>query len=702
MDSFDEAVEFVAGSPAGGLAQAAIGREGEAVGRGELEAGSDAVGDVLGSFQIVAFDIDHADCDVFGAGDVGEQFEFGAFAAGHFEMDFIHMQIEERREHGSIATKADGVAFEVAEAEVGGEAASADSRFDRAIEDIDEAPGILQVCVTAHGGFIESDLATARLDQRLEFVADNGQEGLGQGVAIGVLRIGQETATEGVGAGDAGFEGGRRMGVGTIGMIAGGEAAMGEALEAVKIGDGAQAAGGAEFADHSMPATLVVGGRTESARRRGFEIDAVDEAIKGEVEIEPGLFAICDDIEPGVELIVEGDEHCIVDKFLTVSGAELVEMSGSELQPAGKRIAADDSGAQRMRLHRCEEINKGLGGMTSARIGSIYWTSLRISFRLLPGSRWEGSEPMGDANVTTEIDDHGHLPGDTDTGEADTLFRAGRYTFRFPGQVLIMGIVNVTPDSFSDGGRYVDTERAVDHALALVGEGASIVDVGGESTRPGADPVDEREERRRVLPVVERLVGRVAVPISIDTVKPEVARAALAAGATLVNDVAANRQEEAMWRVVAEHGAGYICVHMQGTPRTMQEAPRYGNVVEDVAGFFEERMRRMTGCGVALEQVVLDVGIGFGKKLEHNLQLLRALGGFRRLGRPLLVGVSRKSFLGQLFGVRVEDRLPGSLACAGWAVLAGVQMLRVHDVAETVQAVRMTELLQARRHDKRA
>jgi dihydropteroate synthase len=310
-------------------------------------------------------------------------------------------------------------------------------------------------------------------------------------------------------------------------------------------------------------------------------------------------------------------------------------------------------------------------------------------------------EPVGAANVTTDIDDTGPSPGETDTVGAELLFRAGRYTFRFPGQALIMGIVNVTPDSFSDGGRYVETERAVDHALALVGEGASIVDVGGESTRPGADPVDEREERRRVLPVVERLVGRVSVPISIDTVKPEVARAALAAGATLVNDVAANREDAAMWRVVAEQGAGYVCVHMQGTPRTMQEAPIYGDVVEEVEGFFTERLRRLMDSGVAPEQVVFDVGIGFGKRLEHNLQLLGALGSFRRLGRPLLVGVSRKSFLGQLFGAKVDERLPGSLACAGWAVLAGVQMLRVHDVAETVQAVRMMELLRARRYDRR-
>jgi dihydropteroate synthase len=301
--------------------------------------------------------------------------------------------------------------------------------------------------------------------------------------------------------------------------------------------------------------------------------------------------------------------------------------------------------------------------------------------------------------VTNENPAPGQGPVEQDTVRVVTVFRAGRYTFEFPRPALIMGIVNVTPDSFSDGGLFGDTERAVDHALALVAEGAEIIDVGGESTRPGADPVEEREERRRVLPVVERLAGRLTVPISIDTVKPGVARAALEAGASVVNDVAANREDDLMWRLVSEHGAGYVCVHMQGTPQTMQKSPVYDDVVEEVGAFFEERLRRLKKCGVTQEQVILDVGIGFGKMLEHNLQLLTAVSRFRRLGRPLLLGVSRKSFLRQLFGVEVDARLPGSLACAAWAVLAGVQMLRVHDVAETVQAVRMTELLEARRHE---
>jgi dihydropteroate synthase len=271
------------------------------------------------------------------------------------------------------------------------------------------------------------------------------------------------------------------------------------------------------------------------------------------------------------------------------------------------------------------------------------------------------------------------------------VWRAGSHQWELPGRTLVMGIVNVTPDSFADGGRYFDPGRAVAHGLELAAQGADILDVGGESTRPGAEPVPLEEELRRVLPVIRSLARQVEVAISVDTVKPEVAAEALSAGASIVNDVAANRSDPAMWRVVAEAGAGYVCMHMQGTPRTMQERPFYRDVVAEVSEFFGERLERLGACGVRREQVVLDVGIGFGKTCEHNLQLLRALATFRRWGRPLLLGVSRKSFLGLLTGAPVTGRLPGSLACAVWAVTQGVSILRVHDVAETVQAVRVIE-----------
>jgi dihydropteroate synthase len=275
------------------------------------------------------------------------------------------------------------------------------------------------------------------------------------------------------------------------------------------------------------------------------------------------------------------------------------------------------------------------------------------------------------------------------------ILRARQFTFEFPRPALVMGIVNVTPDSFSDGGKFIEPDAAVDHALKLIEQGAEILDIGGESTRPGATPVDEAEELRRVLPVIERLAGRVKVPISIDTIKPAVARAALAAGASLVNDIMANREDDALWRVVADAGAGYVCVHMQGTPPTMQTNPAYEDVVREVTDFFLERIQRLNDCGVSKEQVILDVGIGFGKKLEHNMRLLGGLRRFGGLGRPLLLGVSRKAFMGALLGAGVAERLPGALACACLAVESGVQIIRTHDVAETVQAVRMTEAILA-------
>ena len=270
------------------------------------------------------------------------------------------------------------------------------------------------------------------------------------------------------------------------------------------------------------------------------------------------------------------------------------------------------------------------------------------------------------------------------------LLRARQFEFRFPRPALVMGIVNVTPDSFSDGGRFLDVDAAIEHAERLVLEGADILDIGGESTRPGAVPVPESEELARVIPVVKVLAGRVSVPISIDSRKPAVARAALAAGASLVNDVGSYRRISAMLEAVAAYGAGYICTHSQGDPETMQDHPLYKDVVAEVGRFFDERLAALPFHGVSLEQVVLDPGVGFGKTLEHNLLLLGGMGQFVRRHRPVMVGVSRKSFLGAVCGAKADERLPASLACAVLAVQAGAQMVRVHDVAATVQALRMT------------
>ena len=267
------------------------------------------------------------------------------------------------------------------------------------------------------------------------------------------------------------------------------------------------------------------------------------------------------------------------------------------------------------------------------------------------------------------------------------IWRAGDRAWEFPRSPLIMGIVNVTPDSFSDGGQHANPEAAVAHALSLAAEGADILDIGGESTRPGAPAVSEFEELARVIPVIEQLAGQTEAALSIDTQKPVVAEAAISAGAVIVNDIAANRTEPQMWKIVAATRAGYVAMHMQGTPQTMQDAPEYTEVVAEVRAFFEERLERFTEAGLNAEQVMFDPGIGFGKTVEHNLALLTGLERFTNMKRPLLVGASRKSFIGRLTEAAVEDRLAGSLACACRAAEAGAAVLRVHDVKETNQAL---------------
>ena len=245
---------------------------------------------------------------------------------------------------------------------------------------------------------------------------------------------------------------------------------------------------------------------------------------------------------------------------------------------------------------------------------------------------------------------------------------------------LLMGIVNVTPDSFFDGGRFCDPQRAVAHALRLVEEGADLLDIGAESTRPGALPVDVQEERRRLVPVVAAVAKAVSVPISVDTSKSEVARAAIDAGAIMVNDVTALRGDSAMVDVVAQAGAGLVLMHMQGTPDTMQHAPRYDDVVGEVAQFLAERIRFAIDHGVAKDRIVVDPGIGFGKTLGHNLDLLANLRVFTELGYPLLVGPSRKGFIGQLTDQSVEARGWGTAGVVALAVEQGANILRVHDV----------------------
>jgi dihydropteroate synthase len=252
----------------------------------------------------------------------------------------------------------------------------------------------------------------------------------------------------------------------------------------------------------------------------------------------------------------------------------------------------------------------------------------------------------------------------------------------------LMGVVNVTPDSFSDGGRYLDAGAAVRHGEELLRDGASILDVGGESTRPGAEEVDQAEELRRVEPVVLALAG--GTTVSIDTSKLAVAEAALDAGASIVNDVTAFKRDPEMASLCAERGVGVVLMHMPGNPRTMQDDPRYEDVVDDVKAFLAERMEFAVGQGIEEERIWLDPGIGFGKTLEHNLELLRRLRELRVLGRPLVVGTSRKSFIGKVDGSDVEDRIGASIATSVLAAAEGADVLRVHDVAEMAQALAVT------------
>jgi dihydropteroate synthase len=253
----------------------------------------------------------------------------------------------------------------------------------------------------------------------------------------------------------------------------------------------------------------------------------------------------------------------------------------------------------------------------------------------------------------------------------------------------LMGVVNVTPDSFSDGGRYLDATAAVAHGEKLLDDGAGILDVGGESTRPGAVEVDAAEELRRTEPVVAGLAGRATV--SIDTSKLAVAEAALDAGASIVNDVSALRHDSEMAALCAERGAGVVLMHMPGNPRTMQDDPVYEDVVGEVKAFLAGRIEVAVAAGIDEERIWLDPGIGFGKTIEHNLELLRRLAELRDLGRPLVIGTSRKSFIGRIDGSAVDDRLGGSIASSVLAAAEGAGVLRVHDVAETAQAMRVAE-----------
>lgn len=283
------------------------------------------------------------------------------------------------------------------------------------------------------------------------------------------------------------------------------------------------------------------------------------------------------------------------------------------------------------------------------------------------------------------------MPPLQDQSSPILLMRGRRLALDRP---MVMGVLNVTPDSFSDGGRYFDPGAAVKHALEMAEEGADFIDIGAESSRPGARPVPEEEELCRLVPVVREVCRQVSIPVSVDTTKAMVARTAIESGAAVVNDISACQADPAMTGVVRDTGAGLVLMHMRGTPRTMQQAPHYGSVVEEIRDFLHARMRMAVQAGIAAEQILLDPGIGFGKNLEHNLVLLARLDALQPLGRPILVGVSRKAFIGEVLGRRTDDRLMGTAAAVAAAVLRGATVVRVHDVKVMQDVVRMIHAIQ--------
>jgi dihydropteroate synthase len=258
---------------------------------------------------------------------------------------------------------------------------------------------------------------------------------------------------------------------------------------------------------------------------------------------------------------------------------------------------------------------------------------------------------------------------------------------------LLVGVINVTPDSFSDGGDFFSPERALEHGLALAEEGADILDVGGESTRPGAQPVPVAEELRRVVSVISALREKTSVPVSIDTYKAEVAVEAIAAGAKMVNDITGLFGHSAMAEVVAEHKVPVVLMHIKGTPKDMQTSPRYKDLISEIIRRLRQSLERAKSCGIDFEKTIIDPGIGFGKTVQHNLEILDRLDEIRSLGRPIMVGTSRKSFIGNILGVPPKERILGTAASSAIAIYKGAKLLRVHDVRETKQVLKVTNAI---------
>ena len=328
-------------------------------------------------------------------------------------------------------------------------------------------------------------------------------------------------------------------------------------------------------------------------------------------------------------------------------------------------------------------VCRGVIGLSSKRTDMLVMGTrrqLQLAMGKLRG------QPFGAAAVAEELE---AVIQNMDRGR-DQLIRWGRRRLELGKRTHIMGVLNVTPDSFSDGGRFLDPKEAVEHGIRMAAAGADIIDIGGESTRPGAAPLSAEAEKKRVLPVISALAQRTVVPISIDTYKPQIARAALDAGAEIINDIFGLRKK-GMAELAARRDVPVVIMHMKGRPRNMQLDPFYEDVMGEMHRFFRERLQIAAQKGIDAGKIILDPGIGFGKTVDHNLRILARLGELKGLGRPLLVGVSRKSFIGKILATGVDGRLEGGLAAATAAIMNGATIIRAHDVEAAVRAARIAD-----------
>jgi len=283
------------------------------------------------------------------------------------------------------------------------------------------------------------------------------------------------------------------------------------------------------------------------------------------------------------------------------------------------------------------------------------------------------------------------IVANTDKKEFILNFRHRKYNLS--ERTHIMGVLNVTPDSFSDGGKFLSIDKAVSQALKMVEEGADIIDIGGESTRPGSQPVTLKEETQRVIPVIETLVKKIQIPISVDTYKSQIALKAMEAGAELINDISGLRFDSEMVKLAAKYNVPVVIMHIKGTPQNMQESPYYENVLKEIKDYFEERVNFADSMGIQEQNLILDPGIGFGKRFEDNLAILKNLKEFKKLDRPILVGLSRKSFIGKILDLPVEERLEGSLGALACSIMQGANIARVHDVKESVRVAKVVDAI---------